>query len=120
MTGLLDMVKKTDRRLGFTDVLKSPTSYQTMDRSVLRPRLLLCLHGLGTNAGLQRMAGLDSGTTARELAYVSRRYIGVDTMRRAITIITDGTLSARNPAIWGRVLQPVHPILSILAHGIKT
>ncbi|CAA9891728.1 transposase (fragment) [Candidatus Methylobacter favarea] len=101
MTSLLDVVKETDLRLGFTDVLKTPTSYETMDRSVLQPRLLLCLHGLGTNAGLQRMAGLDSGTTARDLAYVRRRYIGVDAMRRAIAIVADGTLYARNPAVWG-------------------
>ena len=56
MTSLLDMVKETDLRLGFTDVLKSPTAYETLERSVLQPRLLLCLHGIGTNAGLQRMA----------------------------------------------------------------
>lgn len=101
MTSLLDMVKETDLRLCFTDKLRSPTSYETMDRTVLQPRLLLCLHGLGTNAGLQRMAGLDSGTTARDLAYVRRRYIGVDAMRRAIAIVADGTLNARNQAIWG-------------------
>ena len=101
MTSLLDMVKETDLRLGFTDALKSPTSYETMDRAVLQPRLLLCLHGLGTNAGLQRMAGLDSGTTARELAYVRRRYISVDAMRRAIAVVANGALHARNPAIWG-------------------
>ena len=101
MTSLLDMVKETDLRLSFTNALKSPTSYETMDRSVLQPRLLLCLHGLGTNAGLQRMAGLDSGTTARDLAYVRRRCISVDAMRRAIAIVADGTPHARNPAIWG-------------------
>lgn len=101
MTSLLDMIKEADLRLGFTDALKSPTAYETMNRAVLRPRLLLCLHGLGTNAGLQRMASLDSGLTARELAYVRRRYIGVDTLRRAIAIVADGTLHARNPAIWG-------------------
>lgn len=101
MTSLLDMVKETDLRLGFTDTLKSPTAYETMDRSVLQPRLLLCLHGIGTNAGLQRMAGLDSGTTARDLAYVRRRYISVDAMRRAVAIVADGTLRARNPTVWG-------------------
>nr|AAC80184.1 resolvase-like protein [Acidithiobacillus ferridurans] len=101
MTSLLDMVKETDLRLSFTDALKSPTSYETMDRSVLQPRLLLCLHGLGTNAGLQRMAGLDSGTTARDLAYVRRRYISVDAMRCAIAIVADGHTACRNPAIWG-------------------
>jgi len=36
MTSLLDMVKETDLRLGFTDVLKSPTAYEAMDRSVLQ------------------------------------------------------------------------------------
>jgi Domain of unknown function (DUF4158)/Tn3 transposase DDE domain len=68
MTSLLDMVKETDLRLGFTDVLKSPTAYETLERSVLQPRLLLCLHGIGTNAGLQRMASLESGVTAKDLA----------------------------------------------------
>ncbi len=101
MTSLLDMVKETDLRLGFTDALKSPTAYETLERSVLQPRLLLCLHGIGTNAGLQRMAGLESGVTAKDLAYVRRRYIGVDAMRRAIAMVADGTLQARNPAIWG-------------------
>jgi len=101
MTSLLDMVKETDLRLGFTDVLKSPTAYETLERSVLQPRLLLCLHGIGTNAGLQRMASLESGVTAKDLAYVRRRYISVDTLRRAIAIVADGTLQARNPAIWG-------------------
>jgi len=32
--------------------VKSPTAYETLDRAVLQPRLLLCLHGIGTNAGL--------------------------------------------------------------------
>ena len=101
MTSLLDMVKETDLRLGFTEVLKSPTAYETLERAVLQPRLLLCLHGMGTNAGLQRMASLDSGTTAKDLAYVRRRYLNVEAMRRAIAIIADGTLRVRNPVIWG-------------------
>ena len=87
--------------LGFTDALKSPTAYETLDRAILQPRLLFCLHGLGTNAGLQRMAGLRSGVTYKDLAYVRRRYIGVNALRRAIAIVTNGTLHARNPAIWG-------------------
>ena len=71
MTSLLDMVKEADLRLNFTEALKSPTAYETLERSVLQPRLLLCLHGIGTNAGLQRMAGLESGVTAKDLAYVA-------------------------------------------------
>jgi TnpA family transposase len=101
MTGLLDMVKEADLRLDFTAALKSPTAYETLDRAALRPRLLLCLHGVGTNAGLQRMAGLQAGVTAKDLAYVRRRYLRVDALRRAIAIVTDGTLRARDPAVWG-------------------
>ena len=101
MTGLLEMVKEADLRLDFTAALKSPTAYETLDRAALRPRLLLCLHGIGTNAGLQRMAGLQAGVTAKDLAYVRRRYLRVDALRRAIAIVTDGTLRARDPAIWG-------------------
>ena len=101
MTGLLDMVKESDLRLGITDAFKSPTVYELLDRSVLRPRLLLCLHGLGTNAGLQRMASLGSGVTTKDLAYVRHRYISVPALRQAIATVANGTLAARNPAIWG-------------------
>jgi TnpA family transposase len=101
MTNLLDMLKEADLRLNFTDVLKSGTAYESLDRFVLRPRLLLCLNGLGTNAGFQRMAGLQSGTTAKDLTYVRRRYITADGLRQAIAIVTNGTLHARDPRIWG-------------------
>jgi len=101
MTSLLDMVMEADLRLKFTEVLKSPTAYETLDRTVLQPRLLLCLHGIGTNAGLRRVSGLESGVTYKDLAYVRRRYISPDALRRAIAIVTNGTLRARNPAIWG-------------------
>lgn len=101
MTSLLDMIKEADLRLKFTDALKSPTSHEIMDRTILQPRLLLCLHGLGTNAGLQRMAGLQSGITAKDLIYIRHRYISVENLRQAIAVVANGTLKARNPAIWG-------------------
>ena len=63
MTGLLDMVKKADLQLGFTDRLRSATAYEALDRAVLRPRLLLCLNGLGTSAGLKRMASVQHGAS---------------------------------------------------------
>jgi hypothetical protein len=43
MTSLLDMLKETDFRVGFTDTFKSPTAWETMERAALQPRLLLCL-----------------------------------------------------------------------------
>ena len=82
MTSLLDMLKETDLRLNFTDVLRSPTAYETLDRAILRPRLLLCLHGIGTNAGLQRMNAAQAqptrtwftfgGATSRPISYAKQ------------------------------------------------
>ncbi|MBV8595271.1 MAG: Tn3 family transposase, partial [Candidatus Eremiobacteraeota bacterium] len=89
MTSLLDIIKEADLRLNFTDALSSPTAYETLDRATLRPRLLLCLHGLGTNAGLKRMdASRDGGPSYRELTYARRRYIRPDRLRQAIAIVT--------------------------------
>ena len=101
MTSLLDMLKETDLRLNFTDAIRSVTSHENLDRAVLQPRLLLVLHGLGTNAGLQRMNAAHHGATYRDLLYVRRRYLTVEQLRKAIAIVTNGTLHARNPAIWG-------------------
>ena len=101
MTGLLDMVKESDLRLGMTEAFKSPTVYERLERSVLRPRLLLCLHGLGTNAGLQRLASLGLEVSTKDLAYVRHRYLSVPALREAIATVANGTLAARDPAIWG-------------------
>ncbi len=101
MTSLLAMLKETDLRLNFTDALRSRTSRETLARSILRPRLLLCLYGLGTNTGFKRMNAEQHGATYRDLLYVRRRYITLDQLREAVATVTDGTLRARNPAIWG-------------------
>ena len=61
MTGLLDMLKETDLRVGFSDAFRSATAFESMDRATLQQRLLLCLYGLGTNTGLKRMS---AGSTA--------------------------------------------------------
>src|SRR5450631_951702 len=101
MTSLLDMLKEADLRLNFTDALRSVTSHENLEREVLRPRLLLCLHGIGTNTGLQRMNATADGTTYKDLSYTRRRYFTVENLRNAIATITNGTVRARNPALWG-------------------
>ncbi len=101
MTSLLDIVKETDLRLRFTDKLKSATAYEALDRDVLRPRLLLCLNGLGTNAGLKRMNAVQHGATYKDLLYTRHRYITVDQLREAIAVVTNATLRVRNSDIWG-------------------
>jgi len=101
LTSLLDIVKEADLRLGFTNRLRSSTAYETLDRAVLQPRLLLCLNGLGTNAGLKRMNAVQHGATYKDLLYARRRYVTVDQLREAIAAVANGTLAARDPLIWG-------------------
>ena len=47
------------------------------------------------------MAGIQSGVTYKDLAYVRRRYISVDALRSSIATVANGTLHARDPAILG-------------------
>lgn len=65
LTSLLDIAKEADLRQSFTDRLRSSTAYEALDRAVLRPRLLLCLNGLGTNTGLKRMDAAQHGAPTR-------------------------------------------------------
>jgi Tn3 transposase DDE domain/Transposase len=101
MTNLLDMVNEADARLHFTDVFKSLTGREHLDRETIQKRLLLCLYGLGTNTGLKRMAVGNDDVTYKDLLYIRRRFISCDHLRNAITQIVNAILSARQEDIWG-------------------
>ena len=101
MTGLLDVLKEADLRIGFTDAFQTLASREILDRDTLRPRLLRCLYGLGTNTGLKRMVSTDTGINYTELLYARRRFIQKDALREAIRRVVNATLSARQPEIWG-------------------
>ncbi len=101
MTSLLDILKEADFRVRFTDTFKSPTAYESLERSVLQPRLLRCLYGLGTNTGLKRMSAGEFGTTYKELLYVRRRFINIDHLRNAIRQVVNAIFQARQENIWG-------------------
>jgi hypothetical protein len=55
MTNLLDILKETELRVHFTEAFRTVGVREVLSADVLQRRLLLCLHGLGTNAGLKRM-----------------------------------------------------------------
>ena len=101
MTSLLDILKEADLRLGLTDLFTSVASREHIDRPTLQKRLLLCLYGMGTNAGLKRVAAGDHGEAYKDLLYVRRRYLHKDQVRAAIARVVDATLAARLPHIWG-------------------
>ena len=98
---LLDMLKEGDLRIGFTSLFKSPTPHEILPRDILQRRLLLCLFGLGTNAGMKRVASGSQTESYRDLLYVLHRFINKDNLRAAIAEIANAVLRERNIAIWG-------------------
>jgi TnpA family transposase len=98
---LLDMLKEGDLRIGFTSLFKSPTPHEILPREILQRRLLLCLFGLGTNAGIKRVASGSQTESYRDLLYVLHRFINKDSLRAAIAEIANAVLRERNIAIWG-------------------
>jgi TnpA family transposase len=48
------------------------------------------------------MNAAQHGATYKDLVYVRHRYLTADQLHRAIGIVTNGTLNARNPALWGQ------------------
>ena len=71
MTGLLDLLKEADLRIGFTDAFTTAAAREATDRDEVRRRLLLCLYGLGTNAGLKRLAVGRHGFSYKELLHAA-------------------------------------------------
>ena len=101
MTSLIDILKETDLRVGITPQFASSTSHEALDPETLQRRLLLCLYGLGTNAGLKRVANGDHGESVADLRYVLRRYVRREPLRQAIADVVNATFRARRPDIWG-------------------
>lgn len=99
-TSLLDVLKETDLRVNFTQWLRSSTDPSRMNKATLQRRLLLCLFGLGSNAGIKSMESktLDD---YKELLYIRRRFFSIDGLRQAITSVVNATLAVRLPQIWG-------------------
>jgi TnpA family transposase len=101
MTGLLDVLKEADLRIGFTDAFATAAAREATDRDEVRRRLLLCLYGLGTNAGLKRLAVGRHGFSYGELLHTRRRYIDADSLRDATRRAVNATLAVRHPRVWG-------------------
>ena len=70
-------------------------------QAVITPRVILCLYGLGTNAGLKRVAAGCSDVSYEELLHVGRRFIHREALETACGRVANATLAVRNTAIWG-------------------
>ena len=84
MTSLLDMLKETDLRTGFSKAFKSATGY-----------------GLGTNTGLKRVSSGAGAESYSDLVYVRRRFIRKEPFREAIAKVVNAVFRVRLPHIWG-------------------
>ena len=98
---LLDVLKETEFRLGFTRHFRSMASRETLDPDDLRKRLLLCVYALGTNLGIKRIAHGDHGASVTDLRYVRRKFLTKVGLRQAITDVADAIFQVRLPHIWG-------------------
>ena len=101
MTSLLDMLKETALDTDLMDAFSTAAQRTTLPKDVLTRRLLLCLYGLGTNAGLARMAGAVDWVTYKELLRVWRSFMDPDGLREAARIVSNATLAIRDPNVWG-------------------
>ena len=101
LTSLLDVFKEADLRTRFTDVFRSATAWERLDRELIQERLLLTLYGLGSNAGIKRMSAGQAHTNYKDLLYVRRRYITKDQLRAAIREVVNAIFRERQVHIWG-------------------
>ena len=100
-TLLLDFLKETDLRIGFTEQLRSIMTREGLQRAEAQKRLLLCLFGLGTNTGLKRVSAGDSAVSYTDLRYVRKRFITKEGLRAANAHVVNAILAARQTDIWG-------------------
>jgi TnpA family transposase len=101
MTSLLDVLKETDVRVGFTQGFRSPTAWENLDRETLQYRLLLTLYGLGTGAGLKRVHLGNPDVAYKDLLYIQQRFITRDALRQAIAAVVNRLFALRWPQLWG-------------------
>ncbi len=103
MTGLLDLLKESALDTGFLSAFQTSGDRVVLDEETLQQRLLLCLYGLGTNAGLKRISAGSPGVSYKELLHVRRKFIHRGALQEAIRQIVNATLAIRDPSIWGEV-----------------
>lgn len=101
MTNLLDILKETELRVHFTKAFRSVGTREVLPSDVLQRRLLLCLHGLGTNAGLKRMCSGGGPDSYADLQYVRRRFITKEQLRAAIAMVCNAIFAVRQVDLWG-------------------
>ena len=99
---LIDILKETAMRTDFLKRFESVASREAIPEAILLKRLLVCLFGIGSNAGLKRMSGLAQDSENYDnLLYIKRRFINCANVRAAIGDVINSLLAIKDPKIWG-------------------
>lgn len=101
MTGLIDMLKETELRTGFSRCFETVGTRENIDPKTLQRRLMLTLFGLGTNMGLKRVCTTTTGDSQNDLRYIKKKFVTRDNIRNAISTVANSILKARSKEIWG-------------------
>lgn len=101
MTDLIDVLMETALQTGFLDEFTTSGDRVILDPDTLRRRLILCLYGLGTNAGLKRVSAGTQDVTYAELLHVRRLFIHKEGLRSATTLVANAIFAARDHRVWG-------------------
>ena len=101
MTALIDVLKEVALDTGLLDAFATSGERVVLDVETLQRRLLLCLYGLGTNAGLKRVAAGVEGVSYKELLHVRRRFVHAEALRTACARVSSAIFGLRDPSIWG-------------------
>ena len=101
MTDLIDVLTETAMRTGFLDAFVTSGDRVILDPDTLMRRLVLCLYGLGTNAGLKRISAGTEDTSHAELLHVRRLFLNKEAIRSATSLVTNAILAVRDPRVWG-------------------
>ncbi len=102
MTSLIDILKETDLRVGFSELFQTLATHERLDRKTIQKRMLLCLFGLGTHTGLKRVAAGNADVTYKDLLYIKRKYIYKDNLKAANEHVTNAILADRLEEVWGK------------------
>src|SRR3546814_2505897 len=89
MTDLIDVLMETARQTGFLEEFTTSGDRVVLNPDTLRQRLVLCLYGLGTNAGLKRVSAGTEAASYTELLHVRRRFIHKEALRSATALVTN-------------------------------
>lgn len=98
---LIDILKETDLRVGFTKQFHTVANRKILNNDHLQKRLLLGIYGIGSNTGLKRVSAANDDTDYSDLRYVKRRHLNEPNVKAATVEVINNILEIRDPKIWG-------------------